>query len=161
MVEETGRKIPLNRNSMAGRSVSIKLYKRFEYLSYWFRYQATYLEMKYHLKQILKGKNESYIKPIYHYDRNIGKSVALARLSAKYNIPVVVPTQSWKKVIEKDVPNRLPKYFKRKRPTTIVANENFKGKRYEILLVEEGLGNDCWTRISPMARYFVGYKNYD
>ena len=143
------------------RSVSIKLYKRFEYLSYWFRYQSTYLEMKYHLKQILKGKNESYIKPIYHYDRNIGKSVALARLSAKYNIPVVVPTQSWKKVIERDIPNRLPKYFKRKRPTTIVANENFKGKRYEILLVEEGLSNDCWTRISPMARYFVGYKNYD
>ena len=143
------------------RSVSIKLYKRFEYLSYWFRYQATYLEMKYHLKQIFKGKNESYIKPIYHYDRNIGKSVALARLSAKYNIPVVVPTQSWKNVIEKDIPNRLPKYFKRKRPTTIVANENFKGKRYEILLVEEGLDNDCWTRISPMARYFVGYENYD
>ena len=47
---------------MAERSVSIKLYKKFEYLSYWFRYQATYLEMKYHLKQILKGKNESYIK---------------------------------------------------------------------------------------------------
>ena len=117
--------------------------------------------MKYHLKQILKGKNESYIKPIYHYDRNIGKSVALARLSAKYNIPVVVPTQSWKKVIERDIPNRLPKYFKRKRPTTIVANESFKGKRYEILLVEEGLDNDCWTRISPMARYFVGYENYD
>lgn len=146
---------------MAGRSVSIKLYKRFEYLSYWFRYQSTYLEMKYHLKQILKGKNESYIKPIYHHDRNIGKSVALARLSAKYNIPVVVPTQSWKKVIERDIPNRLPKYFKRKRPTTIVANENFKGKRYEILLVEEGLDNDCWTRISPMARCFVGYENYD
>ena len=117
--------------------------------------------MKYHLKQILKGKNESYIKPIYHHDRNIGKSAALARLSAKYNIPVVVPTQSWKKVIERDIPSSLSKYFKRKRPTTIVANESFKGKRYEILLVEERLGNDCWTRISPMAKHFVGYENYD
>ena len=83
------------------RSVSIELYKRFEYLSYWFRYQATYLEMEYHLRQILKGKNESYIKQIYYYDRNIGKSAALARLSAKYDIPVVAPTQSWKKVIER------------------------------------------------------------
>ena len=146
---------------MAGRSVSIKLYKKFEYLSYWFRYQSTYLEMKYHRKQILKGKNESYNKPIYHHDRNIGKSAALARLSAKYNIPVVVPTQSWKKVIERDIPSSLPKYFKRKLPTTIVANENFRGKKYEILLVEERLDNDCWTRISPMARCFVGYENYD
>lgn len=118
--------------------------------------------MKYHLKQILKGKNESYIKQIYHHDRNTGKSAALARLSAKYNIPVVVPTQSWKKVIERDIPGSLPKYFKRKRPTTIVANEeNFKSKRYEILLVEEGLGSDCWAKIFPMARYFVGYENYD
>ena len=136
-----------NQNFMAGRSVSIKLYKRFEYLSYWFRYQATYLEMKYHLKQILKGKNESYIKQIYHHDRNIGKSAALARLSAKYNIPVVVPTQSWKKVIERDIPDRLPKYFKRKFQNAIVVNENFKGKRYEIIIVEEGLRKDCWTRI--------------
>ncbi len=140
--------------------ISIKLYKKFEYLSYWFRYQTTYLEMKYHLKQILKGKNESYIKPIYHYDRNIGKSAALARLSAKYNIPIVVPTQSWKKVIERNIPNRLPKYFKRKCPTTVVANENSKGKRYEILLVEEGLGNDCWTRISPYGKIFCWLYKY-
>ena len=39
--------------------------------------------------------------------------------------------------------------------------EEFRGKKYEILLVEERLGNDCWTRISPMARCFVGYENYD
>ena len=68
---------------------------------------------------------------------------------------IVEHAQEQKKVIERDIPSSLPKYFKRKRPTTIVANESFKGKRYGILLVEEGLGNDCWTRISPMARYFV------
>ena len=115
--------------------------------------------MKYYLKQVLKGKSDTYLKRIGHYDRNIGKSAALARLSAKYNIPVVVPTQSWKSVIEKDIPRSLPRYFKRRRPTTIVANENFKGKRYDVLLAEEGLNVDCWDRVSPMAKFFIGYRN--
>lgn len=115
--------------------------------------------MKYHLKQVLKGKSETYFKTIGHYDRNIGKSTALARLSAKYNIPVVVPTQMWKKVIESDIPRSLPRYFKKRHPITIVANENFRCKRYEILLVEERLDNDCWYRVLPMAKYFVGYMN--
>lgn len=137
----------------------MKLYTRLEYLSYWCRYQATYYEMKYYLKQVLKGKSDTYLKRIGHYDRNIGKSAALARLSAKYNIPVVVPTQSWKSVIEKDIPRSLPRYFKRERPTVIVANENFKGKRYEVLLAEEMLNVDCWDRVSPMAKIFVGYRN--
>lgn len=137
----------------------MKLYARLEYLSYWCRYQATYYEMKYYLKQVLKGKSDTYLKRIGHYDRNIGKSAALARLSAKYNIPVVVPTQSWKSVIEKDIPRSLPRYFKRERPTTIVANENFKGKRYDVLLTEEGLNVDCWDRVSPMAKFFIGYRN--
>lgn len=137
----------------------MKLHTRLEYLSYWCRYQATYYEMKYYLKQVLKGKSDTYLKRIGHYDRNIGKSAALARLSAKYNIPVVAPTQSWKSVIEKDIPRSLPRYFKRKRPTVIVANENFKGKRYEVLLAEEMLNVDCWDRVSPMAKFFVGYRN--
>ena len=137
----------------------MKLHTRLEYLSYWCRYQATYYEMKYYLKRVLKGKSDTYLKRIGHYDRNIGKSAALARLSAKYNIPVVVPTQSWKSVIEKDIPRSLPRYFKRKRPTVIVANENFKGKRYEVLLTEEMLNVDCWDRVSPMAKFFIGYRN--
>ena len=137
----------------------MKLHRRLEYLSYWCRYQATYYEMKYYLKQVLKGKADTYLKRIGHYDRNIGKSAALARLSAKYNIPVVVPTQSWKSVIEKDIPRSLPRHFKRRRPTTIVANENFKGKRYDVLLAEEGLNVDCWDRVSPMAKFFIGYRN--
>lgn len=137
----------------------MKLHRRLEYLSYWCRCQATYYEMKYYLKQVLKGKSDTYLKRIGHYDRNIGKSAALARLSAKYNIPVVVPTQSWKSVIEKDIPRSLPRYFKRRRPTTIVANENFKGKRYDVLLTEEGLNVDCWDRVSPMAKFFIGYRN--
>lgn len=139
----------------------MKLYEKFYNLSLWFRYQSTYLEMKYHLKQVLNGKEDEYFKNIYHHDRNIGKSAALARLSVKYDIPVVVPTSMWKRLIEKDIPDYLPKYFKKKHPTAIVANENCKGKRYDVLLVDERVNQECWARISQMAKHFVGYRNYD
>lgn len=140
----------------------MKLHKRFEYLSYWFRYKATYLEMKYHLKQVLKGKEEYYIKPIHHYDRNIGKSVALARLSVKYDIPIAVPTHSWKLVLERDIPRYLPKYFKNKRPTTIVLNENMRGRKYKILLMEECLSDEQIDVANYMTEgTVVGYRKYD
>ena len=140
----------------------MKLYKRFEYLSYWFRYQATYLEMKYHLKQVLKGKEEYYIKPIFHYDRNIGKSTALAKLSAKYNIPVIVPTQRWRKVIEQDIPKYIPKYFRKKKPTSIVINEELRGRKYKVLLIEERLTDEQISFVNELCNgVVVGYGNID
>ena len=39
-------------------------YKKIDKLAYWFRYQATYLEMAYYLKQVLNGKVNSYIKAV-------------------------------------------------------------------------------------------------
>lgn len=142
---------------------SIKLHERFNHLAYWFRYQATYLEMKYHLKQVLIGKEDHYIKGIYHYDRNIGKSTALARLSVKYDIPVVVPTQKWKILIEYDIPRYLPKYFKKKKPVAVVANENLRGikLKHNTLLMEEGLKDEQFSLlINKITDNFVGYRNY-
>lgn len=116
--------------------------------------------MKYHLKKILNGKNESYIKSIYHYDRNIGKSAALARLSAKYDIPVAVPSRAWVDVIEKDIPNRLPQYFKKNKPTAIVVSDNLIQKRYKVLLMEEGMSKEQFASVIGNG-HFVGYRNYD
>lgn len=131
-------------------------------MAYWFRYQATYLEMKYHLKQVLKGKEEYYIKPIRHYDRNIGKSVALARLSAKYDIPIVVPTQIWKRFIEYNIPHDIPKYFKKKKPKTIVASDYLRGQRYKIILMEERLEGRQIEQVNNICQEtVVGYRNYD
>lgn len=142
--------------------ITIKLYERFEYLSYWFRYQSTYLEMKYHLKQVLNGKEDYYIKPIRHYDRNIGKSAALARLSVKYNIPVVVPTHTWKNVIERDIPRCIPKYFKKKKPTAIVVSNDLRGRKYNILLMEERLMDEQTDLVNRLCKgHFVGYRNMD
>lgn len=142
---------------------TIRLYEKLSDLAYWFRYQSTYLEMKYHLKQVLNGKEEYYIKPIRHYDRNIGKSVALARLSVKYDIPIVVPTQAWRRFIEYDVPRNIPKYFKKKKPVTIAMTDPWRfPTRYSILLMEERLESKQIEQINHISRgKVVGYRNYD
>lgn len=149
--------------SLAQRGgITIRLYEKFSDLAYWFRYQATYLEMKYHLKQVLNGKEEYYIKPIRHYDRNIGKSAALARLSAKYNIPIIVPIQTWKRFIEHNIPRDIPKYFKKNKPVTIVASDYIRQKKYEILLIEEKLEDRQIEQVNRMCcEKVVGYRNYD
>jgi len=141
----------------------MKLYQKLEYLSYRFKYEATYLEMKYHLKNVMKGKESTFIKKINHYDRNIGKSCALARLSVKYNIPIAVPTNSWANLYTRDIPRYIPKYFKRKLPQTIVVNENSRGKRFNFILIEEGISEKAIDYIiMPMVnKGFVGYKNME
>lgn len=118
--------------------------------------------MKYHLKQVLKGKEEYYFKPIRHYDRNIGKSTALARLSVKYDIPIVVPTQTWKRFIEYIIPHDIPKYFKKKKPKIIVASDYLRGQRYKILLMEERLEGRQIEQVNNICQgTVVGYRNYD
>lgn len=141
----------------------MRLYEKLDYLAYRFRYEATYLEMKYHLKNVMKGKENNFIKRIGHYDRNIGKSCALARLSVKYNIPIAVYTKMWSDLYTKDIPRYIPKYFKKKRPQTIVVNENSKGKRYDIILLEECVPEEFLNAIIvPMVKKgIVGYKNME
>lgn len=141
----------------------MKLYKKLDYLAYRIRYEATYLEMKYHLKRVLKGEEREFLKWVDHYDRNIGKSCALARLSAKYDIPVAVPTKPWANLYEHDIPQYIPKYFKKKRPKTIVVNENSKDERYDIILLEECVPEEFLNAIIvPMVKKgIVGYKNME
>lgn len=137
----------------------MKLYQLLNDLSQRLRYQATYHEMKYYLKQALKGNITTHTKFVYNYDRGIGKSVALARLSAEYGIPVLVTTHAWKREIEEYVPMKLPKYFKRKKPMAIVESENLKGRRYKALLFEERLIYDYVTIARDVANgKAVGYK---
>ena len=120
----------------------MKLYERLYHLAYRLRYEVTYLEMKYHLKKVMKGKEDNYIKRIRYYDRNIGKSCALARLSVKYDIPVVVPFNSWTTRYTKDIPRYIPKYFKNRLPQVIVVNDYLRGKRFDYVLIEECIPNE-------------------
>lgn len=139
----------------------MKLYERLDYLACRLRYEATYLEMKYHLKKVMKGKENSFIKKIGHYDRSIGKSCALARLSVKYDIPVVVPTHAWSNRYKHDIPRYIPRYFKSRLPQTVVANEYLRGKRIDYVLIEECIPDDVMNYIvRPMVKKgIVGYRN--
>lgn len=142
----------------------MKLYQRVEKLSQWLKYQATYLEMKYHFKQVLKGKENKYVKNVCKYDRCIGKSVALARLSAKYKIPIIVYSHTWKKEIEIDIPKRLPKYFKKNKPIAFSQNDlQLKSHRFDVILIEERIIEDRTCDIADDVSYgkYVGYKNID
>lgn len=120
--------------------IEMKLYKLCSYLSYRLKYESTYLELKYYLDQVLKNKKDSWVNYTTRYDRGIGKSVSVARLSAKYDIPVFVKNNMCKRFIEEDVPKYLPQYFKKRKPKAIVVEgRHLKGCRYEVALIDEPL----------------------
>lgn len=118
--------------------------------------------MKHHLKQVMNEKEDYYIKIIGHYDRNIGKTAALARLSAKYKIPVIVPSKKWAELIERDIPMYIPKYFKKSKPTAWVANLPTRVLKQKIVLMEEGLADQQIEIANRMSNgRIVGYRNLD
>lgn len=135
----------------------MKLYKKLERWSYWLRYRATYEEMKYYLKQVLKGKEGYYMKPVYSSDRAIGKSCSLVELAVKYHIPIIVPTYHWKEELERNITLYLPKHLRKRKPIVLVANENLLGRKYDILLVEECLDAEQINIVKQVANSIVGY----
>lgn len=137
----------------------MKLYKLYSYLSYRLRYESTYLELKYHLDQVLKNKKNSRINFATKYDRGIGKTVSVARLSAKYDIPVFVKNNMCKRFIENDVPKYVPQYFKKRKPKAIVVgSKHLKGHRYEVGLIDEPLSlNDLDNVETYYCDKLVGY----
>lgn len=139
----------------------IKLYKLYFYLSYRLRYESTYLELKYYLDQVLKNKKDSWVNYTTRYNRGIGKTVSVARLSAKYDIPVFVKNNMCKRFIEEDVPKYLPQYFKKRKPKAIVVGDrdrHLKGCRYEAGLIDEPLSlNDIDNIETWCCDKLVGY----
>lgn len=134
--------------------------KLFNWLFCRIRYEITYFEMEYHLKKVLNGKSNVYLKNVICH-RNIGKTSALARLSVKYNIPVAVSTNFQKKLYEKYIPKYIPKYFKYKYPEVYVVDETLRGKNCKIFLVEEGIKEEYFNKIlKHTCDCMVGYKNY-
>lgn len=143
------------------------LYKKIEKWSYLLRFYATYHEMKYYLKRALKTEQD-YMKKIGHYDRCIGKSVALLRLSIKYNVPIVVPMNTYKKrLLDITKYSYISKYFKKKTPKIYVvctgsgsANAALFGKiRNQVVLVEECTEEDQIKLLKDRGCIIVGYKN--
>lgn len=137
----------------------MKLYKLCSYLSYRLKYESTYLKLKHHLNQVLKNKKGSLVNYTTKYDRGIGKSVSVARLSAKYDIPVFVKNNMCKRFIEQYVPKYVPQYFKKRKPKAIVVgSKHLKGHRYEVALIDEPLSLTDVDNIETWCRgKLVGY----
>lgn len=127
------------------------------------RYEITYLQMERLVKKALKDKQfkQFYIKFISGNDsvRGIGKSVALARLSAKHGIPIVT-TKARENDYLLGITRELPQYFKKGLPTTIVYNENvFRGRYIPYVLVDEcptGMFSKILANL-PADTKFIGY----
>ena len=102
---------------------------------------------------------DSWVNYTTRYDRGIGKTVSVARLSAKYDIPVFVKNNMCKRFIENEVPKYLPRYFKKRKPKAIVAgSKHLKGHRYEVALIDEPLSLTDVDNIETWCRgKLVGY----
>lgn len=151
--------IGVNKKKKRMDQIEMKLYKLCSYLSYRLKYESTYLELKHHLNQVLKNKKGSLVNYTTKYDRGIGKSVSVARLSAKYDIPVFVKNNMCKRFIEEYVPKYLPQYFKKRKPKAIVVgSEYLKCHRYEVGLIDEPLSlNDLNNIETYYCSRLVGY----
>lgn len=136
----------------------LKLSEKLSNISLWFRYKATYFEMKYYVHKSITDKDfMRYMKPIYPYMRNIGKSYALIKLALKYDIPIVVPTNPY----ANNLRYMAQRDFKSNNLKTIVAIENIRGKKYDTLLIEEMIPDDVLNNIIyPMCNKAIGYIRY-
>ena len=132
----------------------LKISKWFSNTSQWFRYKATYCEMKYYLKRVKHGKEVQWMKPVHPYMRDIGKSYSLVKLALKYNLPIAVPTQVHRGYLE-----RIAKQeFNSINLKTVVINGCCRGKRFETLLIEEGFSVDILYKVVfPMCKNRIGY----
>ncbi|QHJ85009.1 MAG: hypothetical protein [Bacteriophage sp.] len=127
-------------------------------LSNMFRYECTYLDLKSKLKQAMRYDGDSYkmfIYPIENSCRGIGETRALAKLSRKYKLPLLVPTGFQKYVYEHVK-------FKPYEVFCIDDRMNMRGKQFDIVLID-----DCFTideindYVKPCCRVSVGVSSVD
>ncbi len=126
----------------------LKLSKWLEKIAFKIKQKALYFELKHYIK-----KKISYLKPIHETDRRIAKTYTLLQLAHKYKCPIVVPNQICSNYI-KDMSRKV---FK-KDVEIIIPNPRQKGKRFNILLIEEGIPKEKISKIlTPMTDVLVGY----
>lgn len=104
----------------------MKFYERLEHWSYLLRSKALYHELKYYIK-----KKQSHIRRLPRFNcRGIGKTYNLMKISGKYGIPVVEPTEKMVKWASEN--------YKEFEPIVITPN-SLRGriKTGSIILVDE------------------------
>lgn len=137
----------------------LKISKWLSRLSQWAKYKSTYYELSHYVYESeIKHKSINNIKEIGHYDRNIGKSYALVKLALDYDLPIAVPHRSSGEYLRR----LAEQYFYSHELKIIVTNESAKGKRYNTILLEEGVDENILNcLIRPMCKNLIGYRYID
>jgi thiaminase len=130
----------------------LKISKLCEILSFKLKQKSLYFELKHYI-----SNNESYFRHIHYWERCMGKTYSLIKLAKKFKCPIAVPTQSNVNYIK-----RLARDLKIKDLTVIPCNQSILGKRYNLILCEEGIDeNFIYEVLKPMSQCLIGYKNVD
>jgi len=127
-------------------------------LSNMFRYECTYLDLKSKLKQAMRYSGYNYTEFVYQIDdrqRGIGKSRALAKLSQRYRVPVLVSSEA-QAYSYKHGKYKPYKVFN-------VGNEvDMRGKQLYTVLIDEGFTNSQIEKyVKPCCCRIVGVSSAD
>lgn len=131
----------------------LKFSKWLEIIAFKLKQKSIYFELKHHIKI----GNPFYLMHTHYWTRGIGKSYTLLQLAHKYKCPIVVGTDRMGKNLR--LLNR--KCFK-KDIQYIVANNHMMGKRFDLLLCEEGVDRNLLGEvIRPMCKQLIGFRLID
>lgn len=126
----------------------LELSKFLEKLSFKLKQKAIYFELKQYIKS---GKN--YFKSVYYCNRGIGKTYTLIELAYKYKCPIITQTICMGRYIE-----RMSK--KIGKPVEAFGYSDYrqlKGKRFKLVLCDEGMSPDAMSELRKCTRQIVGY----
>lgn len=132
--------------------MNLKLSKWCEIIGYKLRQKSLYFELKYYMKN-----NQSYFRRIRYWERGIGKTYSLIKLSQKFKCPIAVPN-----IIVGEYIKRLAHNLHIYNINIILCNQTSRGRKYDKILCEEGINENFINEIlKPMSQCLVGYVNMD
>jgi hypothetical protein len=130
----------------------LKISKWCEILAFKFKQKSLYFELKYYIKN-----KQSYFRRIHYWERGMGKTYSLIKLAHKYRCPIAVPTQ----MIGNNIKEKAD-YFGIRDIQIIPCNQSIVGKRYDLILCEEGINEEFIHEVlKPMSKCLIGYKTID
>ncbi len=128
--------------------MNLKISNLLNKVAFKLRQKALYFELKHYI--VCK---KSYLKHIHSYERSIGKTYSLIQLAHKYNCPIVVKFKS-----QGDLIKKMSRDLFKKDIEVMCANDDIRGRKFELVLCEEGLDVNFVNEVlRPMSECVVGY----
>ena len=130
----------------------LKISRWCEILAFKLKQKSLYFESIYYIKN-----NQSYFKKTHYWERNISKTYTLVKLADKFKCPIAVSANSSINYIK-----RLARDLNIKDIQIIPCNNSMRGKRFKLILCEEGIDIDFIQEVlKPMCECLIGYENVD